>query len=435
MPEHIRIGDIRPRVQYVGNGAVATFPFPFPIFAETDLTVFLDSAACADGFVVSGAGQSGGGNVTFTRPPAVGALVTLARAVPIARTTDFQDGGVFRAGVINEELDRLVCMAQQLREELDRTVRRSPTSVATAALDLPEPVPGRALKFGASGALAVSAHDPDTIAIEAAGSAFAAAAAAAQAGAVAGSAAQGVSTLLAGYVADAMDAAVLAEEARDATLAAFDNFDDRYLGAKTEYPTADNDGDPLLAGALHFNVPEGAMKLWTGSTWVSAYVQGGDFIERNRAWPIGSIYLNAANATNPALLLGFGTWNAIGQGRVLVGAGTGVDANAASRTFAAGNTGGEYAHVLTEAELPAHTHTGMAASAGAHAHTFATRDLSAGGTNGAGVEYNWGPPGAVVTVSSAGAHTHALTIDAKGGGEAHDTLQPYLAVYMWVRTA
>lgn len=174
MSEHIRIGDIRPRIQYVGNGAVKTFSFPFPIFAESDLTVFRDAAPCVGGFVVNGAGESGGG-VTFDAPPSAGSVITLARAVPIARTTDFQDGGTFRAGVINEELDRLVCMAQQLREELDRTVQRAPTSVATGSLTLPDPIPGRALKFAADGALTLSSIDPDAVASAAEASASAAA--------------------------------------------------------------------------------------------------------------------------------------------------------------------------------------------------------------------------------------------------------------------
>ena len=37
------------------------------------------------------------------------------------------------------------------------------------------------------------------------------------------------------------------------------------------------------------------------------------------AYPIGSIYMNAGVATNPATLLGFGTWAAFGAGRVIVG--------------------------------------------------------------------------------------------------------------------
>jgi len=38
-------------------------------------------------------------------------------------------------------------------------------------------------------------------------------------------------------------------------------------------------------------------------------------------YPVGSIYTNASNATNPATLFGFGTWVAFGAGRVLIGGG------------------------------------------------------------------------------------------------------------------
>lgn len=65
-----------------------------------------------------------------------------------------------------------------------------------------------------------------------------------------------------------------AESARDAALAAFDSFDDRYLGTKSSDPTLDNDGNALLAGALYFNSVSNIMKLYTGSAWVAAYVQG-----------------------------------------------------------------------------------------------------------------------------------------------------------------
>ena len=65
-----------------------------------------------------------------------------------------------------------------------------------------------------------------------------------------------------------------AEAARDQTLAVYDSFDDRYLGAKTSDPALDNDGNALTGGALYFNTVLGAMKVYTGSAWVSAYVSG-----------------------------------------------------------------------------------------------------------------------------------------------------------------
>jgi hypothetical protein len=72
----------------------------------------------------------------------------------------------------------------------------------------------------------------------------------------------------------ANNAKTAAEAARDATLAAYDQFDDRYLGTKTSDPTLDNDGNALVAGTLYFNSVSGVMRLYTGSAWVAAYVSG-----------------------------------------------------------------------------------------------------------------------------------------------------------------
>ena len=58
---------------------------------------------------------------------------------------------------------------------------------------------------------------------------------------------------------------------KEAAEAALDNFDDRYLGAKASDPTTDNDGDPILTGALYFNTTDEVMKVHEGAVWVAAY--------------------------------------------------------------------------------------------------------------------------------------------------------------------
>lgn len=50
-------------------------------------------------------------------------------------------------------------------------------------------------------------------------------------------------------------------------IAAFDNFDDKYLGAKASDPTVDNDGDPLQVGASYWNSTENELRFWNGATW------------------------------------------------------------------------------------------------------------------------------------------------------------------------
>ena len=81
-------------------------------------------------------------------------------------------------------------------------------------------------------------------------------------------------------VVSANAAVTAAENARDVTLAAYDNFDDRYLGVFTTAaePVVDNDGNALVAGSLYFNSTDGAMKVYTGSAWVAAYVSGAGFL-------------------------------------------------------------------------------------------------------------------------------------------------------------
>jgi hypothetical protein len=69
----------------------------------------------------------------------------------------------------------------------------------------------------------------------------------------------------------AISAQAAAEAARDQALAAFDNFDDKYLGEKAVAPTVDNDGNPLQTGALYFNTVSNSMKVYSGTAWLDAY--------------------------------------------------------------------------------------------------------------------------------------------------------------------
>jgi len=103
---------------------------------------------------------------------------------------------------------------------------------------------------------------------------------------------------------NASAAQIAAESARDATLAAYDNFDDRYLGAKASNPTVDNDGNPLIAGALYFNTTATEMRLYTGSAWVAAYVSGG-------SPTFSSMVVSANSSTDAVRITQIGAGNAL----------------------------------------------------------------------------------------------------------------------------
>ena len=65
--------------------------------------------------------------------------------------------------------------------------------------------------------------------------------------------------------------------------------------------------------------------------------------------------------------------------------------------------------------------TGWTSTNGSHSHSF--------GTSSAGAHTH------SVAIAAAGAHTHAITIGKTGSGAAFSILPPYIAVYMWRRTA
>jgi len=162
------------------------------------------------------------------------------------------------------------------------------------------------------------------------------------------------------------------------------------------------------------------------SSTYSAWVLSNPFVVFNLSsvYPVGSIYINASNATNPATLLGIGTWSAIGQGQVLVGYQSGD-----SVFGTVGNTGGS-----RDAVVVSHTHTANVTDPG-HIHGTA-------GTNQVGSTTGVFAPGYYpLTVMAnpsnmASASTGiSVTNDSTGISGTNGNLQPYLVVYMWVRTA
>lgn len=128
--------------------------------------------------------------------------------------------------------------------------------------------------------LLVDAASATTSATNAAASASAAATSASNASTSASNAASSASSASSSastattQATNAANSATAAAASAASALSALDSFDDRYLGAKTSDPTLDNDGNALVAGAIYFNSVSGVMRLYTGTVWVAAYVQG-----------------------------------------------------------------------------------------------------------------------------------------------------------------
>jgi hypothetical protein len=147
-----------------------------------------------------------------------------------------------------------------------------------------------------------------------------------------------------------------------------------------------------------------------------------------KIYPVGSIYMSTVS-TNPATLLGFGTWEAMPAGRVLLAQGK----SSWGTTYNAGSTGGEATHQLTVGELPSHTHSASTNVTGEHTHNYTTYQyLNWHGSKEASSDWMNTSTG---LTSKAGNHSHTVTINNTGSSNAHNNLQPYISVYIWKRTA
>lgn len=187
--------------------------------------------------------------------------------------------------------------------------------------------------------------------------------------------------------------------------------------------TAVNSKADLLSPALTGTPTAPTATLGTSTTQVATTA----FVLQH-LYPVGSVYINAGVDTNPAVLFGFGTWEAFGAGKVLVGQDTG---DTSFDTLE--ETGGS-----KDAVVVSHNHT--TGSAGSHTHSITQWTGSADDSQDTGGTYtgmNTSLPftayPAGVVISTAPNHTH--TVSTEGVSATNKNLQPYVVVKMWKRTA
>lgn len=149
---HIKLYGIKPRIQYVADGILTTYDFPFVVFTTTDVQVYLnDTLQDPKTYTVSGI-KTNGGTIAFTTPPSNGTIITITRDLSIERTTDFQEGGTLRADTLNDELDYQTACLQQIADSINRSMILPPYATDTDVdLTLPTPSAGKAIVWNAEG--------------------------------------------------------------------------------------------------------------------------------------------------------------------------------------------------------------------------------------------------------------------------------------------
>ena len=173
----------------------------------------------------------------------------------------------------------------------------SATSAAASATSAANSASAAATSATSAAASATAAATSETNAAASATAAATSASSAATSASSALTSANSASTSASSALTSANSAATSASSAATS----YDQFDDRYLGDKSSDPTLDNDGNPLLTGALYFNTVIGAMKVYDGAQWDLVAPDTSNFIDKAILTAKGSLISASAGSTPVAL--------------------------------------------------------------------------------------------------------------------------------------
>src|SRR6266850_3178375 len=129
------------RIEYSTSNGLLTYAYPFAIYADTDLRVYLDTTllTLTTQYTVTGAGDAGGGNVVLATNPGASHLLAIERVLPITQGHDYVENDRFSAESHETALDRQTMISQQLYQRDRKRPAFLPGS-ATQDWTFPDPV-------------------------------------------------------------------------------------------------------------------------------------------------------------------------------------------------------------------------------------------------------------------------------------------------------
>lgn len=211
------------KVSANGNGSATSFSFsPMVIYENSDLMVVKTDINGVETDLVEGVGATNyavvvgtlptTGSITYPAsggtPLQLGESVTIKRVVPEVQLTNLQNQGPYLPETLETQLDKFVCMVQQIQEEVDRSVK-SPIG---------------------------STVDPEDL----------------------------IETII--------DTAADSETSANLSESWYNQFQTNYLGTFVGDPALDLMGNAVITGALYFNASTGKLRVYTGSVWVDSAV-------------------------------------------------------------------------------------------------------------------------------------------------------------------
>jgi len=153
------------KVSYSGNGTQTVFPYTFKISAEADIQVIIRAAngtetvkTLTTDYSVSGVGSASGGNVTMVTAPSATETIVIRRETTQTQTVDLVENDPFTAETVEGAFDKSIAVAQELQEEVDRSIKLSRTNTMTSTEFTVDAATraNKILAFDANGEIAVT---------------------------------------------------------------------------------------------------------------------------------------------------------------------------------------------------------------------------------------------------------------------------------------
>lgn len=278
---------------YVADGSTTDFLITWDYLDPSHITVYVDAVNVND----AGSGyQFALINSTTVRvttelgaTPPNGAIIEVRRETPInTQAVTFFDGSSLNGEDLNKNTNYLLYAMQEAIDTVDVAAQNGAQQAQITTEGYRDEAEVSKNAAAASAAAAASsesnASTSETNAAASAAAALASQNAAASSESSASSSASSASTSLSNAIAAELSAiqassdadtaktaaelaALNATSAANSAESAWDFFDDRYLGSKSSAPSLDNDGDPLVAGAIYWNSTGSVLQVYNGSSW------------------------------------------------------------------------------------------------------------------------------------------------------------------------